>query len=343
MTQRPPQPPESPRSLDAAERALARALPRLHGRTAPGPDLDARILAAAQEAVRPARSSLRATRPSVRWIAPAALAASLVLAFGMAWQLRPLPSLHDQSVAAGSGASDASEQQAMRAIEPARDMSRTPTAPSKPDAATAAFPQRELDDAQAASAAAIPPPREDLPVVAPSKVQSPSASTASQPLLSAEPSAAQAPSTSATATGSPVEVRRDNRALAEPAVAPTATSSANAIDRNAAVSSAEKTGTTDSAPQASAAKMSSPPATVPQAARNEAWMAADSVFVDDPDDDMPPATAASPAVRDAWLHRIGELLDQGKREAAKDSLAEFRRRYPAAVLPSRLRALEIEP
>lgn len=88
--------------------------------------------------------------------------------------------------------------------------------------------------------------------------------------------------------------------------------------------------------------MTSSPA-VPPEVRNEASMAADAGFVDDPDEDVPPATVDSPAVRDAWLHRIGELLDQGKGQEAKASLAEFRRRYPAAVLPSRLRTLEIEP
>ena len=36
--------------LDAGERALAAALPRLHGREAPDPGLDAKILAAAHAA-----------------------------------------------------------------------------------------------------------------------------------------------------------------------------------------------------------------------------------------------------------------------------------------------------
>ena len=67
MIQRPPpQPPKSPRSLDAEERALARALPRLHGRTAPGPDIDASILAAAQQAVRPPKVSQPAVAPRIR-------------------------------------------------------------------------------------------------------------------------------------------------------------------------------------------------------------------------------------------------------------------------------------
>ena len=43
---RQPRPP-----LDAEEQAVAASLPRLHGRTEPGPALDARILGAARAAV----------------------------------------------------------------------------------------------------------------------------------------------------------------------------------------------------------------------------------------------------------------------------------------------------
>lgn len=99
------------------------------------------------------------------------------------------------------------------------------------------------------------------------------------------------------------------------------------------------------APRASTDKAAQPApiAPLPHETRNKVELADDAGFVDDPGVDIPPATAASPAVRDAWLHRIGELLKQGKRQEAKASLAEFRRRYPAAVLPPALHALEIEP
>uniref|UniRef100_UPI001F16BA24 hypothetical protein n=1 Tax=Rothia nasisuis TaxID=2109647 RepID=UPI001F16BA24 len=58
------------------------------------------------------------------------------------------------------------------------------------------------------------------------------------------------------------------------------------------------------------------------------------------DGDVPPATMDAPAVRDAWLRRIGELQQQGRIDDAKASLGEFRRRYPDAVLPPELRKLE---
>jgi hypothetical protein len=56
-------------------------------------------------------------------------------------------------------------------------------------------------------------------------------------------------------------------------------------------------------------------------------------------DEEPPATADSPLVQDAWLQRIRELLAAGESEAARNSLAEFRRRYPAYALPEDLRHL----
>jgi hypothetical protein len=48
---------------------------------------------------------------------------------------------------------------------------------------------------------------------------------------------------------------------------------------------------------------------------------------------------ASPQARDAWLARIRELVAGGHVDAARDSLQEFKRRYPAYPLPADLRAL----
>lgn len=65
-----------------------------------------------------------------------------------------------------------------------------------------------------------------------------------------------------------------------------------------------------------------------------------AAIADAPTEDVPPATMASPSARDAWLKRIRELQQQGQLDDARASLAEFRRRYPSAVLPADLRALE---
>ncbi len=57
-------------------------------------------------------------------------------------------------------------------------------------------------------------------------------------------------------------------------------------------------------------------------------------------EDVAPATVDSPEVRRAWLRRIGELVQEGRVDDAKASLAEFRRRYPDVPLPPELRALD---
>jgi resuscitation-promoting factor RpfA len=56
-------------------------------------------------------------------------------------------------------------------------------------------------------------------------------------------------------------------------------------------------------------------------------------------DDQPPLSADAPEVRQAWLQRIRRLVAEGKTEAARESLAEFRRRYPTAELPDDLKKL----
>ena len=98
--------------LDADERALAALLPRPHGRVEPGPELDARILAAARAATQPQP----ANGPRRRWIGPAALAASLVLAVGLAWQMRAPPAA-DAPVQATDAASADPAATPMQAFE----------------------------------------------------------------------------------------------------------------------------------------------------------------------------------------------------------------------------------
>lgn len=60
---------------------------------------------------------------------------------------------------------------------------------------------------------------------------------------------------------------------------------------------------------------------------------------DEPESDVPPATADTPAVREAWLQRIRGLVASGDIAGARASLHEFMRRYPDVVLPEDLRAL----
>ena len=349
MNQRPPQPPQP---LDAEERALARALPRLHGRTAPGPDLDASILAAAQAAVHPARPLQTSLRPRIRWVGPASLAASVVLAVGMAWQLRPLPTLEPAQPMVQS---DTADSAAVRMIESAQQDKPVPMVQSKPAPATSTAPARQQAMSPAIDALeASPAPQGSFqgrslqtpaPVPAPpalpiSDAVSPSSAPAPPPPASLSVQAPPRAESPAARSGNTL----DTQAVDSAVRAATAANSRDAMAHDAAAVGAAKSGMVEPAKQpAQKALAPAPAAAEMPAIRNEAQRAADAGFVDDPDNDIPPATVDAPAVRDAWLHRIGELLEQGKRQEAKASLAEFRRRYPAAVLPSRLRALEIEP
>lgn len=71
--------------LDAEETALAEQLARLGPHGEPSPRLDARILAAAHDAV----SEQARPRRRTRWPLGLGVAASALLAVGIAWQLRP--------------------------------------------------------------------------------------------------------------------------------------------------------------------------------------------------------------------------------------------------------------
>jgi len=91
----------------------------------------------------------------------------------------------------------------------------------------------------------------------------------------------------------------------------------------------------DALPASAAFRVLAAPAPAPPAdADEDATDAADA-----PDADVPPATAASPQVRDAWLARIRELAADGRADEARASLAEFRHRYPAFAIPDDLRPL----
>ena len=65
----------------------------------------------------------------------------------------------------------------------------------------------------------------------------------------------------------------------------------------------------------------------------------EDIWFDQPYDDVPPASVESPAVREAWLARIRELVAAERYVEARDSYAEFRRRYPDAPVPDDLRSL----
>ena len=299
MNRHPPQTPSG--RLDAEERALAALLPRPHGRTEPAPDLDARILAAARAATQPRPTR----RPRRSWIAPTAVVASLMLAVGLAWQLRPPPAPQAQAVDA---AAPAASEIVARAFE---------APPASPEMQDAPMPMVEARPAPATT-----PMAEDATPRMPAPTATADAAKVAAAPMAAPPPAPPAPP--------PAAVTQDAAAMPqvmEPARAP-APAMAKARTSEAARERITVSGTAATRADHDEAER----------AANAAML--DTVAIDDPGDEVPPATADSPQVRDAWLKRIGELLKQGKTDEAKASLAEFKRRYPDASLPPELRKLE---
>lgn len=298
--------------LDADERALATHLPRLHGRDEPDAALDARILAAAHAALSPAPLSKR--RRS--WIVPLTAAASVSLAVGLAWQLQPPagPQVTPASAeVAAQGAAGENDQGVMQSIgappPPSANVVESKPLPMASPARQQALPMG--DDAPVAREVAPAEPAAEPRATAPMFVPPPPASmTDAMPVeVAAPPPAPPAPPAPVTTQG--------------------------AMARSTAA---------DAGASAVGAAM---PAQAKRIRQNEAEAAAtlDTVTSEEfakaiDEEDVPPATMDAPAARDAWLRRIVELQQQGRIDDAKASLAEFRRRYPDAVLPPELRKLE---
>jgi hypothetical protein len=294
-----------PDPLDANERALAELLAR-DALLGPSPQLDARILAAARAASKPAPA---ARRPRPRWIAGMSIAATLVLAAGIAWRLRPLP----------ERPAPRTIPVAVRAIEPRNDAAGTnaDVVVPQPQPRARELP-RQIPAERESTAAPTPPP--EPPVVF--DEPSPMAKQAPPPA----PPPADAPAARA---GAVAAMPADTTPTAQKPQQAYSQDEAKTLDR------LEVTGNRipASSPQAF------PRATYGTDAAAAANAAAESGVSRAVLDEEPPATADSPQVRDAWLQRIRELLAAGDTDAARNSLAEFRKRYPKYALPEDLRPL----
>ncbi len=294
MTQHHHAPPPDPMPLDPEERALAARLARLGPHGEPSPSLDARVLAAAHAAAT-AQHARRAREQGwrrARWPVGVGVAASVVLAAGIAWQMRPLPAPHFRTGAAAPEVAATGSTNSISASD-ARTASATQGMSGPPLQETAAATAGAEDNAGRASAASAGE-------VAAAKALAPPPPPSEPPVVFDAPS--------------PVDV-------ATPPPAPLA----------------------PSAPPAAAARQASAAHAANDAQAAQAPQAAQSVSAasdaDAPEGDVPPATVASPEVRDAWLARIRELAAIGRTDEARASLAEFRRRYPAFAIPPDLRPL----
>lgn len=320
--------------LTPEERALAERLARLGAPSGPSPALDAGILAAAHAAVA-GKIPARAPRRTQRWPVAFGAAATLALAVGIGWQLRR-----------------SSQTQQVYSEAPA-----TARAVSGPSAAEE-LPIDNMDDAGSADAAMAPAmpaekagmqQSEAKPGVASERAASPAAVPAegeanvSAQSAGAAPVAfpAQAPVERAVAPAPPPPPPdivfdqlspMDVQAPAAPA-ASTATGALSSEVRDKRASANEDT-------QAAKARGRALNRAEADESRGDAADAGDDeAFADQSLDDQPPATADSPAVKQAWLQRIRALLEAGNVAGAKASLDEFSRRYPDDALPADLRNL----
>ncbi len=366
--------------LTAEERALADRIAQTGPQREPSAALDARILAAAHAAVTtgpPVVDAQVPARPRVRrrWPVAVSAAATLVLAVGIAWQLRPVDDSQVEyseaprtAMPIGNVASGA--PQPADASSPAQDAIASPALPAP--AAQAVAPTVTGEEAtatekfqalrgQAVRGKTSPAPSSTASRMAPEEVPvtfdspSPMDTPAPSPL---PPAPSQSPSTSPPPPA-PVPPAAAQRALSAPQAVPPPAPAATTVLQADRHESQARTAIHDAAQARETAKAATATGTrVVEPVRAESTANADAdarlldhtetsnarvdSFGDQPLDDQPPASADSPQVQQAWLKRVRALMAQGQRDAARDSLREYQRRYPKALLPDDLRALLVE-
>lgn len=316
--------------LTPEERLLADRLARDGAGASPSAALDAAILGAARAAASGRTSVHIASAPrrdasrTRRWPLAAGIAASLALAVGIAWQLRPAPGA-DPRLGAEAPASART-----RVASPEGEVLHSRMQPPPPmQQESAAAPPWEVSTAAPAPA--------DIDV-APS---SPTPGSVTRPTVSSAPPVEATPQAELAAADDGVDARTAFGVAAHAADAPSPSSASATVTPAKPVLAPAAPHAPLQAPVEPAARRAASPA-LPAAARQDR-SAAQALTIDSiedvPDDLDPPATADAPEVRAAWLARVRELLDSGRIEEARASLAEFHRRHPQAELPADLRAL----
>ncbi|WMJ68846.1 hypothetical protein [Stenotrophomonas sp. 24(2023)] len=309
--------------LTPEERDLARLLGRA-GDKAPPPALDAAILAAARAATEgtpaPARRDTapvqRAVRKRPRWPAVFGVAASVVFAVGLAWQLRPeAPRLTAPDAARDDTTPQAAADVAATTDAPAAAemaSARVEAAPAAPAAADAAPPPPPAPMARHAAPAPPPPAEPAAPVQRPRMAER-SVAPPSPPAPPAPP----APAASA-AYAAPVPAPE----LAAVAPPPAAADMADSVAMDRATGSAAAVAAKQSRPLAAPGVMRRSAAGALSAEAVQSEIAADAQLA-----------------RRQWLRKIRDRRDAGQRDLARASLERYLQQYPEARLPRDLRPL----
>lgn len=327
--------------LTQEERELAARLARLGVPEGPSPALDARILSAAHGAVlrKPAQ------HPRRRWPLAMGAAASVALALGIAWQLRPAqeteqayseadfvraprasgPSAAEAMPIATETVDDsafAAPVSPLPAIESAQDAAADSAAPAEPARAVSRQSSVPQEEERRARTEQAQDNRDAFPAEEKQAASNPS---------TAEPAAPPPPAPPAASPAEEAPIVFD---LPEPAPAPVAAPSpaANAGAARDAQMQQRQQALEKSAAAKTVATEEAAAASVRSARDNEGFSDAEL-------DHQPPASADSPQVQRAWLQRIREMLAEDNEDGARDSLTEFKRRYPRYALPDDLQAL----
>ncbi|MEN5322531.1 hypothetical protein [Stenotrophomonas sepilia] len=322
--------------LTPEERELARLLGR-RAEQAPPAALDAAILAAARAAVDAPGTDVAASpeaprkqRTGPRWPAVFGIAASMVFAIGIAWQLRPEPPPVPAGGTAVAAAPAAAEDVAAADQAAGSGSAHSAVAVAEPAAAPAAPESAPVSAAPAPAIARAhkpaPAKTAEVPAQAARSMAADAAADTSFATLPPAPAAAPPAPPAPTAYSAPA-----------PAFAPAASGAmkartAEAAAANAAEASAERAQALDRV-EITSMKREAPSRSAPGIMRrsSDAGLSADAVQAEvDADARLP---------RRQWLQKIRARRDDGQRDLARASLERYVQQYPEARLPRDLRPL----
>ncbi len=324
--------------LTPEERELAQLLGR-RLEQAPPAALDAAILAAARAAVdAPADAAVaspdapRAQRTRPRWPAVFGIAASMVFAIGIAWQLRPepppVPAGEAQMAAAPAAADVAATEQTIEssAADSATAAAEPAAAPAMPEAASVVAP-----------AAAIARERKPVPVEATDAPAPAARSMAAEPAAdSAFAALPPAPAPAAAPPAPPAPPAPAAYSAPAPLMAPVVAS--GSLKARSAGSPESNSMQAEQAPALDRVEITSMKREVPSRSApgimrrgSDAGLSADTVQAE--------VAADARLPRRQWLQKIRERRDDGQRDLARASLERYIQQYPESRLPRDLRPL----
>ncbi|WP_334177967.1 hypothetical protein [Pseudoxanthomonas sp.] len=366
--------------LTPEERALAQSLSRLDPHGGPSPDLDARILGAARAAVQTAPAAGgRVSSHRRRWPLGMGVAASVLFAAGIAWQLRPV---HEVPVASevpmeterSSGVpADSARVVAADAAAPAAEMPAPPAAvtqevaPPVPAKVLSSSPVERgvpasgpaRQNAEAVARQAPAPKRSPLALIpAPASPPAPPASEAVPQAFPADADGYTTPAAAATAAVPEASVReraqyrvaaqqeQEQRARHEEdqreAVAKAANQTDPSLDRISVTGSRVKSRERQARPQDAAPAPSPvllPPPPPPPAASAGSVQPSAARNALRRTDLQVPVDADTRLPPDEWLDRIRLRRDLGDNATALRSLQLFVQEHPFQRVPDDLRPL----